>query len=305
MDESKITVVAGWTIVVPHREVTRLDGLIHAVPHPALAGHVLTYTAMDVAHPAPVSWHIAPLGAVTVGIDLHTPDRDCPPHPVTGLRDRPLAIREGPGRSCSITVALSPAGAVALFGLPLKELANASIALADLLGRHARELVEQVAEAGSWPQRFRAVDRMLLARRGTSTLPPQVTGAWQRITSTAGGVRVEDVAEEVGWTRQHLRTRFREHIGLTPKTVARLSRLARAAALMATPDALPWAEIAARCGYADQSHLNRDFRDLAGLRPSDYAPADSGKGSSPCRRLRRADRTNAADHRLAHGGCRG
>lgn len=31
-----------------------------------------------------------------------------------------------------------------------------------------------------------------------------------------------------------------------------------------------WADIAYHCGYCDQSHLNGDFRDLAGTTPGDF-----------------------------------
>lgn len=257
-----------WAIVVPHHEATRAGPLIHDRPHPALVGRVLTYTATDHVHPEPVSWTIAPLGAVTLSIALHGAGG----HPVMGLRDGPIRMRTDAGRSCALTVGLSPEGAHALFGLPLAELANTAVGLADLVGRQADDLVEQVALTPDWPGRFRVVDRFLLGRTARGALSRQVAGAWRRLTSTAGGVRVDALADEVGWTRQHLRTRFREQIGLTPKTVARQARLGRAAALMARPDPLPLAEIAALCGYADQSHLNRDFRDLTGLRPTDYAP---------------------------------
>ena len=56
-------------------------------------------------------------------------------------------------------------------------------------------------------------------------------------------------------SRQYLVTKFREEVGLPPKTVARILRFQRALALAdgaARPD---WAGIAADCGYADQAHL--------------------------------------------------
>jgi AraC-like DNA-binding protein len=59
---------------------------------------------------------------------------------------------------------------------------------------------------------------------------------------------------------------------LGPKTVARILRLQRASLIMTQPSPPPAAEIAHRCGYADQAHLNRDFRALTGITPTEFVP---------------------------------
>lgn len=97
------------------------------------------------------------------------------------------------------------------------------------------------------------------------------SGAWRRLTGSHGRMRITALADELGWTRQHLATRFREHLGLTPKTVARLARLHRATSMLTSRSL---AEIAAACGYADQAHLNRDFRLLTGCTPTSTPPQD-------------------------------
>lgn len=51
--------------------------------------------------------------------------------------------------------------------------------------------------------------------------------------------------------------------GYGPKTLARILRLRRALALAGA--GVPFAETAARCGFADQAHLARDVRELAGV----------------------------------------
>jgi AraC-like DNA-binding protein len=99
------------------------------------------------------------------------------------------------------------------------------------------------------------------------------------LTASAGRLRISALADEIGWTRQHLNARFRDQIGLTPKTVARVARLHHAASLLAGPSPPPWSEVAVRCGYADQPHLNRDFRALTGCTPTDYLT-----GMAPARR---------------------
>jgi len=88
-------------------------------------------------------------------------------------------------------------------------------------------------------------------------------------------VRITELAEEAGWTRQHLTSRFRTEIGLGPKTVARVARLHRAVSLVGRPTPPSWAEVAHRCGYADQAHLNRDFRSLTGCTPTELFTAAS------------------------------
>src|ERR1700712_5698001 len=120
--------MADWTIVVPQQEVSRLDKLVYGIPDPRLSAHVLTYTAHDYTHAEPFRWHMTPLGALTVTLDLESVDRKSetgqrfPESPVLGLRDRPLVL-EQVGRACGIDIAMTPLGAHALFGLPLGELA--------------------------------------------------------------------------------------------------------------------------------------------------------------------------------------
>jgi AraC-like DNA-binding protein len=260
----------GWTLVAPWRDIEHSPGEhTFGLPDPRLSAHVLAYVSHDFPRMDPLPWRVTPLCALTAVLDLETPVRSdgLPSSPVLGLRDRPLQLTQtGPARG--ITIALTPLGAHAVFGLPLRELANTALGAADLLGPAVGLLLEQLAEAASWSARFRLLDGFLAARlAGGPTLARPLLGAWQRLTS--GPVRVDAVADELGWTRQHLSTRFREQIGLPPKTVARLARLYRAASL-AGSGSLGWPDVAYRCGYADQSHLIRDFRALTGCTPTEY-----------------------------------
>jgi AraC-like DNA-binding protein len=263
--------MADWSIVVPHAEVSRIPLLMTATPHPKLAGHVLSYTGNDYSHDEPMDWQIAPLGAITVSFDLESPAHTL--HPVCGLRDRPLTMHGPPGKYQGMSIGLTPMAAYALLRVPLSEVANATVDVTDILGARVKELIERLRECGDWAERFRIVDRHLLRwLDGGPELARPVFGAWHRLTVTGGRIPISALADEVGWTRQHLVTRFRQQIGLTPKTVARVLRLHRAAVMMVQPSPPPWSEIAHRCGYADQAHLNRDFRALTGTTPTEYVP---------------------------------
>jgi AraC-like DNA-binding protein len=79
-------------------------------------------------------------------------------------------------------------------------------------------------------------------------------------------VRVETLARETGWSRRHLSATFAREVGLPPKVFARLARFERAVRLLRAGGDL--ADVAYACGYADQPHMNRDFRAFLGAPPS-------------------------------------
>ncbi|QBE64186.1 helix-turn-helix transcriptional regulator [Pseudoduganella lutea] len=88
------------------------------------------------------------------------------------------------------------------------------------------------------------------------------------IEAAHGAVSVETLADTLHVSRQHLALRFRQQVGITPKLFARICRFRRALALLRdrSRDG-DLAGLAAECGYFDQSHLIRDFRDFADMAP--------------------------------------
>lgn len=88
----------------------------------------------------------------------------------------------------------------------------------------------------------------------------------------SGGTRSIDelaVASQLG--RRQFERRFRERVGLSPRLYGRIVRFQRALAGLGRESG---ADIAARCGYADQAHLVREFRRFAGAVPSALVEAD-------------------------------
>ncbi|WP_346114620.1 helix-turn-helix domain-containing protein, partial [Nonomuraea maheshkhaliensis] len=81
----------------------------------------------------------------------------------------------------------------------------------------------------------------------------------------------DGLADEVGWSRKRLWSRFRSQLGITPKRAARLVRFDHAAHLLAAGH--PAARVATESGYVDQSHLHREIRTFTGLAPTALAAA--------------------------------
>jgi AraC-like DNA-binding protein len=93
------------------------------------------------------------------------------------------------------------------------------------------------------------------------------------IDSSAGGLRIDDLAAQLGVSRQHLAAQFRMRVGLSPKLYARICRFRRATAALKASPAPDWARLALDCGYFDQSHLIHDFREFAGSAPERFLDA--------------------------------
>jgi hypothetical protein len=142
-----------------------------AAPGPELAGIVLRYTGFAERAGGPVRFRELPCTYVPVILDLadgwHVAHADRPGDRlgsfVAGLTDHAVMVRHDGWARC-LQVDLTPLGARRLLGLPMSELAHRSVALEDVLGAAAPELVERLAEAPDWAARFALVDRALARR---------------------------------------------------------------------------------------------------------------------------------------------
>jgi AraC-like DNA-binding protein len=155
--------------------------------------------------------------------------------------------------------------------MPLAELGGTTVAsLEDLFGHPGSELAERIRLTADWDLRFDLVERFLLERLADGPRPtPACEWAWSRLRQSCGTARVEAIADEIGCSRRYLGAKFREEVGIPPKTAGRLIRLEQVCRRMRA-DPTEWAEVAADAGFYDQPHLNREFRDLAGITPSEF-----------------------------------
>jgi AraC-like DNA-binding protein len=182
------------------------------------------------------------------------------------LPGRLRAICHGVG---CVQIRLEPAVAAAVLG-EAAGLTGAVVPLADIWGRDAERVEERLRRATSWDECF-AIAAGAIRARVTRKVDPEVAYAWRQTRRSRGRLRVEDLADEVGWSRQRLWSRFRAQLGVTPKRAARLVRFDHAAHLLVAGHAP--ARVATESGYADQSHLHREVEAFAGLTPAGVAAA--------------------------------
>lgn len=187
-----------------------------------------------------------------------------------GLFAGPVVI-ESSGASHCLQIDFAPLGARRFFRLPMHELAGRMVALDAVLGQAGMALRERLGNETGWSERFELASRFVQSRIADAPAPAaEIAWAFSSIAMSGGARPISSVARETGWSRKHLANRFAREFGLSAKSVSRIVRINRAIRL-ARIGTDGWADIAADCGFADQAHLAREFRDLAGETPVSWA----------------------------------
>jgi methylphosphotriester-DNA--protein-cysteine methyltransferase len=185
-------------------------------------------------------------------------------------------------------ISFRPAGASALLGLPATEIFDRHVGLTDLWGIGARSWCDQVSAGRTAAERLEIVERALRARSRPVDLRPRHPAVLHALRAFGAGSprppSVARVVEEIGISQRRFIELFRRDVGMAPKHYCRVRRFrntaiaawtahrsAAAAAAAGAPASFDWSSFALDHGYADQSHLVREFRDHCGLTPTAFA----------------------------------
>jgi AraC-like DNA-binding protein len=250
-------------------------------PSPALAPFVeAIWGVRGIAH-----YHVesvVPNGALELMVNFGPPqavvaygDRKAGDHFgrawLAGMQDQRL-VHAAPAGSDHIAVRFRPGGGHAFFDFPIDEVTNQVVPLDALVGASAvAELRDRLGETPGDESRCGVFERWLLERR--AAVHPYfatVRRAVDLLRGHAHRIRVADVCDQLGLSNRHLIKQFRQAVGLAPKTFARIERLQVVIEACRGRTSVSWSQVAAQCGYADQSHLIREFRRMAGVSPSEF-----------------------------------
>ncbi|MFJ4778130.1 helix-turn-helix transcriptional regulator [Streptomyces sp. NPDC088762] len=198
---------------------------------------------------------------------------------VSAVRTR-ATIGEHNGVLHGMEVLLAPWAAYTLLGVEMHEWADSIVDPVELVGRRVDDLAGALAALPSWSRRFRLLDTTLA--QWSAAGPPcsaRVVWAWEELSRTGGTVPIRHLAEQSGWSWRQFESRFRQQIGMPPKTIARIMRLHRALRLLNRGQAVSQAALA--CGYSDQSHLAREVRRMTGRTTTQLLASTTGTSAGP------------------------
>ncbi len=174
----------------------------------------------------------------------------------------------GPARAVTaagaviVGVRFRPSAGGQVLGLPLSEIRDQRVPLADLVPAAGKRLPATLGPAEAAARTLDTVGR-LVADAGHD---PAMTRVATLLRDPSA--RTEDIAGEVGLSERQLRRRCHAAAGYGPKTLQRVLRFQRFVRMLDAAHPLDLVSAAALAGYADQAHLTRECAALSGLTPA-------------------------------------
>lgn len=186
---------------------------------------------------------------------------------VAGQITAPVVL-SGNGTGDVVGIRFRTNAAAAFLRLPLAELTDRVTPLSLV----SRTLVDELlAAAHSSTSTHRRAEELALALgRHVRGEPDRLATMATLALSGPNASRIEAIAKSLGTTTRTLERRLTLATGLAPATLRRVIRFRHAFRMLSQSPRGRWAEVATQSGYADQSHLIRDFRQFAGVPPTEF-----------------------------------
>ena len=185
---------------------------------------------------------------------------------IVGQMTKPILISPT-GQIQLIGIRFHPGGTAPFFHLPMHELTNQVVEL----GSFARTLETKLAAATAGLQaladKVLALEKVLTKLLYESQTDFRLLRIAMKIVERAGMISIDRLADESGLSSRQLERRFLNEVGLGPKLLARILRFQQVFRAMDANEA-SWPTVALDCGYYDQAHLIKDFRQFAQQTPA-------------------------------------
>lgn len=200
---------------------------------------------------------------------------------VVGIRTEPARLKT-PRQNMAFGIRIYPETFLQLLDQPMRELLNNTEAVEDVFGRSISELTQRLAAAPDNETRVDLCNRFflqLLSRR-----QPRVSylaEAVRQARQLGARASAEALSRVVFVGERQLQRAFSEQIGISPKLYGRLVRFEQAVVMPLKNPGVSWTAVSHDCGYADQAHLIREFRQFAGLNPRAFLSKYQPYGGEP------------------------
>jgi AraC-like DNA-binding protein len=196
-----------------------------------------------------------------------------------GMADEPFVVSTNARRSGTLILQLTPQGACRFAPFPLHETNNNIFSFTDVYSIAGLRLEEQIVNSPK-PMQKALLLQEFLVKRLTATGPKQqlIDFTISAITNTKGLVTVKKLEKQTGYSKRYLDMLFKEHVGLSPKTLSSVTRFQYFYELWAKNPSPGFYRNEVFRFYYDQAHFIREFKRFSGYTPQQYALTDNEFG---------------------------
>ncbi len=167
----------------------------------------------------------------------------------------------------AVRVGFHPGGLYRLIGMPMAGLIDGSYDAADIFGKGISEVNEKLQDAKTFEEIKNTVEDFLLQKLRSLKRNLPFDSAMLEMLRFNGNISMEKMASLSCLSLRQFERISKERIGVSPKFFARLIRFSQAYRLFENSMKVSWTSIAHQCGYFDQMHFIRDFKEFAGVAP--------------------------------------
>jgi AraC-like DNA-binding protein len=178
-----------------------------------------------------------------------------------------------PGAVSLFSIVFEPHGLMRFFDVSPAELCDRNVPLRLLINNASVELEAKLNEAVSFTDKVMKAEKILthwLQKNKVSNDFERIKYCTKLIKKNRALVSIDLLASKTFLSRRQFERIFAEHIGITPKQFLRTIRFQNALFRKSIYPKETLTALAYECGYYDQAHMNRDFRELAGMSPKTY-----------------------------------
>lgn len=185
---------------------------------------------------------------------------------MVGLQSSSVTLDIGRNHK-AVRVGFHPGGMYRLLGISMHEMIDGSFDAADVFGNEIEAINNRLQEAADFDEIKEVIEQFLLMKVARLKRALPFDDAMLELLRLNGNVPIEHIASLACLSLRQFERVSKERIGMSPKAFARLARFSKAYRLRENFPLASWTSIAYECGYFDQAHFIRDFKEFAGVSP--------------------------------------
>lgn len=190
-----------------------------------------------------------------------------------GIRDVPVTLGTPKGATGSIGIELTTEGAYRFINVPMYQLTNNLYSFSDLYGKDSKELYQKITDEEDPKVKINIIQEFLIKQLSKDTRNNLVVNySVDLISSLHGLTTINELEKKTGYSKRYLDLLFKNHLGISPKTLATIYRFQHFYKHFSTE------EINSDDLYYDQSHLIKEFRRYTGYSPKQYSKFNNDFG---------------------------